>query len=134
VRELLDRILMHSRDNCNAGPPRSCGAADHFAEHCSVCHGADGRGRSTIGGKMYPPVPDLGSEAVQQYSDGALFAIIRNGVRWTGMPAFRSSDSDEEIWKLVSFIRRVPTLTAEDLARHDDTSGCDDGPATRSCG
>jgi plastocyanin len=61
---------------------------------------------------MYPPVPDLASPAIQELSDGALFAIIQNGVRWTGMPSFRASHDDDETWKLVSFVRHVPHLTS----------------------
>jgi plastocyanin len=57
---------------------------------------------------MYPPVPDLASPAVQRLSDGALFAVIQHGVRWTGMPAFASTHSDDEVWRLVSFVRHVP--------------------------
>jgi plastocyanin len=90
-------------------------AVDHFGEHCATCHGTDGRGRSEFGRLMYPPVPDLTSEPIQQFSDGELFAIIGHGVRWTGMPAFQSTDTDDEIWKLVSLIRRLPSLTAADL-------------------
>ena len=104
-------------------------AADHFSEHCAVCHGVDGRG-SAIGSHMYPPVPDLASPAIQQFSDGALFSIIQNGVRWTGMPAFRSTDDADEIWKLVSFVRRVPSLTAADLAHHDNDAGRSAAAAT----
>ena len=95
---------------------------DHFAEHCTICHGDDGRGGSAIGPHMYPPVPDLASPAIQQFSDGELFSIIQHGVSWTGMPAFGSTHSDEEAWKLVAFIRRVPTLTPSDLASHDESS------------
>lgn len=76
---------------------------------------------------MYPPVPDLADPAIQDMSDGALFAIIHNGVRWTGMPAFRGSHSPEEIWQMVSFVRRVPRLTPADLntpaAPQSGTSG-----------
>jgi mono/diheme cytochrome c family protein len=93
-------------------------AADHFDDHCAVCHGDDGRGQTEIGPKMYPPVPDLASEPVQQLSDGALFSIIQNGVRWTGMPAFRAEHSAEETWKLVSFIRQVPSMPAGDPDHH----------------
>jgi plastocyanin/cytochrome c553 len=98
-------------------------ATDHFAEHCAVCHGADGRGASAIGSHMYPPVPDLAAPAIQQFSDGALFSIIQNGVRWTGMPAFRSTDDADEIWKLVSFVRHVPALKPADLAHHNNDAG-----------
>jgi plastocyanin len=89
--------------------------ADHFQEHCAVCHGRSGRADSDIAKKMYPPVPDFADPAIQRMSDGALFAIIQNGVSWTGMPAFRQEHTAEETWKLVAFIRRVPTLKPEDM-------------------
>jgi plastocyanin/cytochrome c553 len=133
ARQLVRLSVPRSERNAAnpfAGDPAAWrGAADHFAEHCAVCHGADGRG-SPIGSHMYPPVPDLASPAIQQFSDGALFSIIQNGVRWTGMPAFRSTDDADEIWKLVSFVRHVPALTAADLARHDNDVGSRAAAAT----
>jgi mono/diheme cytochrome c family protein len=90
-------------------------AADHFQDHCAVCHGADGHGRTDIGQYMYPRVPDLADPAIQQMSDGDLFYIIQNGVRWTGMPGWKKEHSADDTWKLVSFVRRVPSLTADDL-------------------
>jgi mono/diheme cytochrome c family protein len=92
-------------------------AADHFEDHCAVCHGVDGRGKTEMGDRMYPPVPDLADAAVQARSDGALFYIIQNGVRWTGMPAWKGEHTPEESWRLVSFIRRVPSLTKQDLEK-----------------
>lgn len=82
--------------------------AEHFDEHCAACHGRDGRGKTSIGQAMYPPVPDLAGPDIQALSDGALFAIIQHGVRWTGMPAFASSHTPQETWQLVAFIRRLP--------------------------
>jgi len=90
-------------------------AADHYGDHCAVCHGADGHGRTEMGENMYPKVPDLAAPSVQNLSDGAIFSIIENGVRWTGMPAWKNEHSDEESWRLVSFVRKVPSLTAQDL-------------------
>ena len=89
-------------------------AREHYADHCAVCHGNDGRG-SEIGANMSPRVPDLTVAEVQDRSDGALFYIIQNGVRWTGMPAWRTEHSADDTWRLVSFIRKMPTLTAADL-------------------
>src|SRR5581483_6267208 len=96
--------------------------ADHFGEHCAVCHGQDGRGSRELASKMYPPVPDLASPDIQALSDGALFAVIQNGVRWTGMPAFRSEHTADETWRLVSFIRHMPALTpaGEHHQQHGD--------------
>jgi mono/diheme cytochrome c family protein len=90
-------------------------AAAHFADHCAVCHGRDGRGRTDVGRNMYPKVPDLTAPTVQHLSDGALYFIIQNGVRWTGMPAWRTEHTTDDTWKLVSFVRRMPSLTPRDF-------------------
>lgn len=51
----------------------------------------------------------------QQLSDGELFYIISNGVRFTGMPAWSGEDSPESIWALVAFIRQLPKLSPEEI-------------------
>jgi len=53
----------------------------------------------------------------QQLSDGELYYIIHNGVRWTGMPAWGDPGDDPDSWKLVLFIRHLPNLTTDEL--HD---------------
>jgi cytochrome c553 len=68
-----------------AAPSRWREAADVFGDHCARCHGADGRGHTDLGENMYPKAPDLAGPSVQQLSDGALFYVIQNGVRWTGV-------------------------------------------------
>jgi mono/diheme cytochrome c family protein len=97
-------------------------AVDHYKDHCAVCHGSDGHGQTDMGENMYPKVPDLAGPTVQRLSDGELFSIVQNGVRWTGMPAWKNEHSPDETWRLVSFVRHAPSLTAADLdqLRHDD--------------
>ena len=93
-------------------------ARAHFADHCAVCHGNDGKGTSGMGRMMYPRTPDMTLERTQKLSDGALFSIIENGVRLTGMPGFGSgtAESAQGSWALVHFIRHLPKITAEELA------------------
>jgi len=87
----------------------------HFADHCATCHANDGSGDTTIGQGLYPKPPDLRGAETQELSDGELFWIIENGVRFTGMPAFGGHHgSREDSWKLVRFIRHLPRLTAEE--------------------
>lgn len=92
----------------------------HFADHCAICHGNDGSGDTLIGNGLYPKPPDLRLAATQDLSDGELFWIIENGIRFTGMPAFSGNtdsakdgghDSGQDSWKLVHFIRHLPHLT-----------------------
>jgi mono/diheme cytochrome c family protein len=85
----------------------------HFADHCAVCHANDGSGDTTFGAGLYPKPPDLRLPPTQDLTDGELFWIIENGVRFTGMPAFAGPDhnSQTDSWKLVHFIRHLPHLT-----------------------
>ena len=91
----------------------------HFADHCAGCHGNDGRGDTAIGRGLYPKAPDMREAATQNLSDGELFYIIENGVKFTGMPGWGdgSPESAAASWNLVHFIRRLPQLAQADIAR-----------------
>jgi mono/diheme cytochrome c family protein len=90
----------------------------HFADHCAICHGNDGRGETEVGKGLYPKAPNMREEDTQEMTDGEIFYIIKNGVRFTGMPAWgdpESSTDDESNWKLVHFIRHLPKLTPQEI-------------------
>src|ERR1700719_1188446 len=90
-------------------------ARAHFADHCAACHGNDGGGDTMYGKGLYPKPPDLRLAETQKLSDGEIFWIIENGVRFTGMPAFGGDHgSQEDSWKLVIFIRHLPQLAMEE--------------------
>lgn len=88
-------------------------AREHYADHCAICHGADGRGRTQMGQALYPKVPDMRGADTQALSDGEIFFIIENGIRFTGMPAWSHAEAgeSEDSWKLAHLIRRMPRLT-----------------------
>ena len=90
----------------------------HYADHCAVCHAVDGAGSTDMGQGLYPKVPDMRLPATQSLSDGELFLIIENGVRFTGMPGWStgSAEGEQDSWRLVHFIRHLPKLTADDVA------------------
>ena len=90
----------------------------HFADHCAICHGNDGAGDTNYGKRLFPRSPDLRLPETQNLTDGELFHIIEQGIRFTGMPGF--GDGTEEgvhaSWHLVHFIRHLPDLTEDELA------------------
>lgn len=92
-------------------------ARAHFADHCAICHGNDGKGQTEMGRHMYPKAPDMTAKETQSLSDGQLFSIIENGIRLTGMPGWGNgtAESARGSWTLVHFIRHVPKITSQEL-------------------
>lgn len=87
-------------------------AGGHYQEHCAVCHGDTGNGQPKFHGLMYPRPTNLLSEDTQQMSDGELYYVIKQGIRWSGMPAFGNpGDDDEHAWKIVAYVRHLTKLT-----------------------
>ncbi|MCI0566590.1 MAG: cytochrome c [Acidobacteria bacterium] len=133
---LMARYLRHlaipysQRTLANPVPPSPGVQSDglkHFADHCATCHGNDGSGDTAIGKNVYPKAPDLRKTDTQSLTDGELFFIIHNGIRFTGMPAWGKGKPEEDLdsWKLVHFIRHLPKLTPEELEemkRHNPTT------------
>ena len=127
VEAMMARSMRHwavpadLRDMRNPVPPTPellSEALAHFADHCATCHGNDGKG-ADLGKRMYPKAADMTLPATQSLSDGELFAIIENGVRLTGMPGFGAGTAESAYgsWGLVHFIRHLPKLTREEIAR-----------------
>lgn len=88
-------------------------AAGHFRQSCAVCHGAPDTPPSPVMQAATPPAPDL-AKTVGEYSDRELFWIIRHGVKYTGMPAWRAAERPDEVRRMVGFLRRLPGMSAED--------------------
>ncbi len=82
---------------------------DHFQHHCQYCHGLDGHATGVpFAAQMSPPVPDLSEKDIQGYTDGQMKWIIQNGIGPSGMPAWHGILEDDEMWKIVHFIRHLP--------------------------
>jgi len=89
----------------------------HFADHCATCHANDGSGKSAIGQGMWPKPPDMREKATQDLSDGELFYIIEQGIRFTGMAGWSTGtlEGEQSTWHLVHFIRHLPDISQPEI-------------------
>ncbi len=78
-----------------------------YQEHCALCHGERGNGDTPLGRALYPRASDLASVAPQAYSDGELFWIIAQGIRYSGMPSGHGEYSEEQMWQMVLYVRAL---------------------------
>lgn len=116
LRSRLTRAVIRrraAREDIPPAPPDretsmslAAGKAAYDAD-CASCHGPDGRNPTPVGRGMLPRTVPLDSNAVQSYSDRELFSIIREGVRFTGMPGFAQAETSDQIWHVVDYLRSL---------------------------
>jgi mono/diheme cytochrome c family protein len=77
-----------------------------YGHDCSGCHG-DAKGPSGWGGKnMYPRAPQFFQEGSDVTAPEA-FAAIHDGIRYSGMGAWRSQLTDQQMWQVANFVASV---------------------------
>ncbi len=84
-----------------------------FQTHCSYCHGSNGEGG--LGADLTAGIYRRGGR------DPELYASIRFGVPGSEMGPVRASD--EEIWKLVAFVKRIGSQGLLEKAPGDPAAG-----------
>jgi len=110
---LVSAALAAAQTNPFDTPEGAQQGAALFQTHCTYCHGARGQG-------------GRGSDLTTgQYKHGGsnaeLFANIRNGIRGTEMPSVKVTD--DEVWKLVAFVKKLGALAPGEQASGDAASG-----------
>lgn len=84
-----------------------------FREQCAMCHTPPGREVTMMSKGLNPEAPPLVG-LVEEMTDAELFWVTKNGIRFTGMPAWGSSHDDRDIWDTVAFMRTSPGMQAAD--------------------
>jgi mono/diheme cytochrome c family protein len=89
------------------------GAANYSAM-CTGCHLAPGVTDTEIRPGLYPMPPDLSRLGARDAK--RTFWIIKHGIKMSAMPAWGKTHTDEQIWNMVAFIRRMPGMTPAQYA------------------
>jgi thiosulfate dehydrogenase len=81
--------------------PNLLAGAKLYREYCAVCHGMPGQPKTATANGMFPPPPQLfQGKGVTDDPVGETFWKAANGIRLTGMPAYRGSLTDEQLWQI----------------------------------
>ena len=92
-----------------------------YQEQCARCHGATGEQRT----ERAQGAPSA-AELAKTYTESQIFYIAKHGVRWTGMPASDAADTDEELWALAGYMKRLnrlPPHVKDELAKLATSTG-----------
>ncbi|HEX3349878.1 MAG TPA: cytochrome c [Acetobacteraceae bacterium] len=99
------------------------GAHAYATRGCTTCHGGPGVQWAKFTEGMQPYPPDL-KEIVKDREPRQLFWVVKNGIKMTAMPSFGSIGvPDREIWSIVAFVKRLPTVSEGDFKTWSAQSG-----------
>ncbi|HZP47150.1 MAG TPA: cytochrome c [Vicinamibacterales bacterium] len=97
-----------------ATPATLAAGAEIYHQNCQVCHGAaDGTTSATAKGMFPPPPLLLHGKGVTDDPVGETYWKAANGIRLTGMPAYRGSLSDEQLWQVSQLLASADKLTPD---------------------
>jgi mono/diheme cytochrome c family protein len=86
----------------HANPGKRSVGEDIFRNRCTVCHGLDGSGETTLGNKL--GIPDLRANE-KQLTDDQMIKIITEGKG--GMPAFKKKLSRDGIQEVIGHLKEL---------------------------
>jgi mono/diheme cytochrome c family protein len=83
-----------------------------FKMNCAGCHGSRGQPSQWETQNFYPRVPQF-ADNPPHLSAPQMFVAIKQGIRYSGMGAWNGMMSDEEIWKVATFLEQIGSLPPE---------------------
>jgi mono/diheme cytochrome c family protein len=83
-----------------------------YRQHCVQCHGAPGVAPEPFALGMTPTPANLVYTA-REWSAAEVFWVVKQGIKMTGMPAWKYRMTDDDIWAIVSFMRELPKISPE---------------------
>jgi mono/diheme cytochrome c family protein len=108
MNEGVPTAYQGARSSVRATPEVISEGRNLYMDNCASCHGSDGLGDGDAG-RSLEPSPAILRSFVQMPMSGdeyLLWAISEGGERFeTAMPAFKDSLSDDNIWKIIAYMR-----------------------------
>jgi mono/diheme cytochrome c family protein len=85
--------------------------AQLYQADCAFCHGGMVKQVSPLGAGSYPGAPQfLRRSHEMDDPDGHIYWVIEHGIRFTGMPGWKDSLSQQDLWTLVNFLKHYKHL------------------------
>ena len=88
---------------------------EHYVKMCQVCHGAPGVEDTELAKGLEPFAPHLYKR--KNSNPGEDFWVTKNGIMMTSMPAWGRTHSDEKIWEIVAFLKKLPQMNADEYSK-----------------
>jgi thiosulfate dehydrogenase len=103
-----------------------------YKENCAVCHGLPGGSKTAIAAGMFPRPPQLfHGNGVTDDEPGETYWKVANGIRLTGMPGFRNTLKEDQLWQITLLLANADKLTdsVKNVLTNKDAPAGSESPA-----
>jgi thiosulfate dehydrogenase len=107
------------RDLSTFGTADLAAGADIYQKDCAFCHGLPNQSKSDAAKGMFPHAPQLLDKEDMVTDDpvGESFWKVKNGIRLSGMPGFKQSLSETQMWQVSALLAKADQLPPEVTAK-----------------
>jgi mono/diheme cytochrome c family protein len=105
----LDRHASDARNPLAATEVNLLAGMKVYQTNCAGCHGDIHQPQAAFGNSFYPRAPQF-MEDKPDMPENQNFYIIQHGVRLTGMPAWCSLLSQQQLWQVTTFLTHMDKL------------------------
>jgi thiosulfate dehydrogenase len=105
-----------------------------YQADCASCHGEVDRPHGMLADALYPRAPQFVEDTpnMPEYQN---FYIVQHGVRLSGMPAWRQSLTDQQMWQVTTFLSHRDKLPPQmfDLWKATISVSAEANSSSRPC-
>jgi thiosulfate dehydrogenase len=118
------RTALHARIRSEAPTDSPVAASDEtlisgtrlYRQQCAICHGLPDQQATAVAKGMFPRPPQFFlRHGVTDDPVGETYWKVANGIRLTGMPGYRESLSEQQMWQLSQMLAHANKLPVEAL-------------------
>jgi mono/diheme cytochrome c family protein len=79
-----------------------------YTQHCAMCHGSAAGDPTALAKGLYIRPPQFVKHGVDDDPEGETYWKIEHGIRFTAMPSYKGSLTEEQIWQVTYFMKNLP--------------------------
>jgi thiosulfate dehydrogenase len=107
----LDK-LPHPAPQVAADEANVLAGAKIYKEQCATCHGLPNEPKTAVAQGMFPAPPQLfKGTGVTDDEEWESYWKVENGIRLSGMPAFKGQLTEKQIWQVIVLVKNADKIS-----------------------
>lgn len=111
LNKRIEKEMPKSPPNLQMGDAEYQAAANIYKDQCAFCHGLPNQQKPPAASGEYPAPPQLfRGHGVTDDEPGETYWKVANGIRLTGMPAYKPTLNEQQLWQVAMLLKNADKL------------------------